>query len=195
MPRVVVTAGLVLALTLAGCASDNTTAGSPSTTRRSTTTSSSTTTTAPCHFAGTTDPQENALAPVDQLLTNVTTATDGCVDSVTFTFRPSTAPAPSYRVEYADGPFTDSAGRTVTPAGTVFLKVRFQPAWIADLTMESAPLTYTGPRTITPVGLKGVRGLALFDAFEAVVGWVIGLDARHPFAVEATPGKVVVKIG
>ena len=59
---------------------------------------------------GRTEPQENALAPVDQLLTDVTTATDGCVDSVTFTFRPSSAPAPSYRVEYADGPFTDSAG-------------------------------------------------------------------------------------
>jgi hypothetical protein len=195
MRRLVVTAGLVLALVLSGCGSDGKKADSSTTTRSSTTTSSTSTTTVPCDFVGTTDPEENALAPVDQLLTDVTTATDGCVDSVTFTFRPSAAPAPSYRIEYATGPFMNSAGETVTPAGAVFLKIRFQPAWIADLSMESAPLTYTGPRVITPTGLKTVRGLALFDATEAVVGWVIGLDAQHPFAVEASSGKVVVKVG
>jgi hypothetical protein len=196
MRRYVVTAGLVFALALSGCGSDDKKADSGSTSSSTTTSSTSTTTTtAPCHFVGTTDPQENALAPVDQLLTDVTTSTDGCVDSVTFTFRPSSAPAPSYKIEYATGPFMNSAGETVTPAGAVFLKVRFQPAWIADLSMESAPLTYTGPRVITPTGLKTVRGLALFDASEAVVGWVIGLDAQHPFAVDASAGKVVIKVG
>lgn len=198
MRRVFVTAGLVLTLVVSGCGGDDDpSAGSStsSTSSSTTSTTSTTTTTVPCSFSGTTDPKENALAPVDQLLTDVTTSTDGCVDSVTFTFRPSSAPAPSYRVEYATGPFTNSAGDPVTPEGTVFLKVRFQPAWIADLSTESAPATYTGPRLITPTGLKSVRGLALYDAFEAIVGWVIGLDAEHPFVVEATPGKVVIKVG
>jgi hypothetical protein len=194
----VVTAGLVSVMVLSGCGSSGKRAGNGSSTTSSSTSSTSTsttTTTAPCSFAGTTDPQENALASVEQLLTNVETATDGCVDTITFTFRPSSALAPSYRVEYADPPFTNTAGVTVTPAGTVFLKIRFQPAWIADLSQESAPPTYTGPRLITPTGLKSVRGVALFDASEGVVGWVVGLDGKRPFSVEATTAKVVVKVG
>ena len=197
MRRNAVTAALALAMALSACGSNSPKAAtdSGSTTSSSSSTSSTTTTTVACRLAGTTDPRENALAPVDQLLTDVTTATDACVDSITFTFRPSAAPAPSYRIEYANGPFMNSAGQTVTPAGAVFLKVRFQPAWIADLSQESAPPTYTGPKVITPTGMRSVRGLALFDASEAVVGWIIGLDAQHPYAVEASPGKVVVKIG
>jgi hypothetical protein len=137
----------------------------------------------------------NALVAVDQLLTDVTTASDGCVDTITFTFRPNAAPAPSYQIDYADPPFLDTAGRDMTPTGAAFLRIRFQPAWIADLSQESAPTTYSGPRVITPAGMKSVKGLALYDAFEAVVGWAVGLDARHPFSVEASPAKVVVRIG
>lgn len=199
MPRVIVAAALACALALSGCGSDGgkknaTDAGSTS----SSTVTSTTSTTVPCHFSGTVDPQQNALASVDQLLTDVTTSTDGCVDTITFTFRPNAAPAPSYQIEFAEPPFRDSAGREVKPAGTVYLKIRFQPAWIADLSMESAPATYTGPKVITPVGMSAVRGLALYEATEAVVGWVIGLDEpfgpKPPFSVEATPGKVVVKV-
>jgi len=201
MRRIVVTVGLVSVMVLSACGPNGKPAASGSSTTTSstsTTTSTSTsttTTTVPCHFVGTTDPQQNALAPVEQLLTNVETATDGCVDTITFTFRPSSAPAPSYRIEYADPPFTNTAGQTVTPPGTAYLKIRFQPAWIADLSQESAPPTYTGPRVITPSGLKGVRGVALFDASEGVVGWVVGLDTKRPFSVEATSAKVVVKVG
>jgi hypothetical protein len=56
-------------------------------------------------------------------------------------------------------------------------------------------MTYSGPRTITPTGMKTVKGVAVFDAAEAVVGWVVGLDAKHPFAVNASAGKVEIKIG
>ena len=197
MRRLVTTAGLALVLVLAGCDSDDdsSSGSSTSSSSRTSTSTSTTTTTVPCVSTGTLDSKENALAPVTQHLTDLTTATDGCVDTVTFTFRPSEAPAPSYRVEYASGPFTNSAGVAVTPEGTVFLRVRFEPAWIADLSMESAPLTYTGPRVITPTGLKSVRGIAMYEATEAVVGWVIGLDSQQPFSVDATAENVVVKIG
>jgi len=40
-----------------------------------------------------------------------------------------------------------------------------------------------------------VRGLALFEAYEAVVGWAIGLDARRAYTVEASPATVVIRIG
>lgn len=200
MRRSIVPTILVTMLVLSGCGSDGDTKATDagrttSTTSSSTSTTTTTTTTAPCNFVGSLDAQDNTAPAVDQLLTDVTTTTDGCVDTITFTFRSNAAPQPGYRVEYADAPFMNSAGQTVTPAGAVFLKVRFQPAWIADLNMESAPQTYTGPRVITPTGMKTVRGLAMFDASEAVVGWVIGLDAQRPFAVEASSAKVVIKVG
>ncbi len=79
--------------------------------------------------------------------------------------------------------------------GRAFLKVRFEPAWIVDFNQNGAPLTYPGPHEITPSGTNVVRGLALFDASEAVVGWVVGIDGQRPFRVEATAGKVVVTLG
>jgi hypothetical protein len=144
---------------------------------------------------GTTETKDSPRPAVDQLLTDVTTATDGCIDTITFTFEPNAAPMPGYQVEYADPPFTNTAGQTVTPPGAAFLEVRFIPAWIADLNQESAPLTYTGPRSIAPTGLHAVRGLELYDASEAVVSWVVGLDARRPFEVDASSARVVLRIG
>jgi hypothetical protein len=194
---------LVAALVVAGCSSgddgsndaasrrDRTT----TTTAPSTSSSTTTTTTVSCPIVGNTETKDSPRPAVDQLLSDVTTATDGCTDTITFTFQPNAAPMPGYQVDYADPPFSNSAGQEVTPAGSAFLKVRFIPAWIADLNQESAPLTYKGPRTMTPTGLHSVRGLAMYDASEAVVGWVIGLDGPRPFEVDASSAKVVLRIG
>jgi hypothetical protein len=138
---------------------------------------------------------QNALASETQYLTDVTAAPSGCVDVITFDFRGSAAVAPSYQIAYEPGPFVNSAGEETRPAGTALLKIRFEPAWIADLSQESAPLTYTGPRVLTPTGTNVVRGLALYSASEGSVGWVAGIDGQRPFRVEATAGKVVVTIG
>ncbi len=215
MRRVVVAAGLSLVVVMAACGSDggstkSTESGSTSTrtgkAKASSTSSATagdtaagsvtTTTTAnpACHFVGATSEQRNQLVAQDQLLSAVTTSSDACTDRITFTFLPSAAPAPSYVVDYADGPFTDSAGRPVKPAGTTYLRVRFQPAWIADLNAPNAPATYTGPRVITPTGAHVVQGLALYDASEGVVGWVVGLDGTHPVEVDAGPGRVTVTV-
>jgi hypothetical protein len=198
-----VVGAVVAALVVAGCSSGD--GGSKDATRdrdRTTTTtaapapsSTAVTTTTSCQPVGDTDTKDSPRPAVAQLLTDVTTATDGCTDTITFTFRPNAAPMPGYQVQYADPPFTTTAGQTVTPAGTAFLKIRFIPAWTVDFDQASAPLTYTGPRTLTPTGLHSVRGLALYDASEAVVGWVIGLDGRRPFAVDASSAKVVLRIG
>lgn len=209
----VVVAAVAAALVLAGCDGGGgskaaTDAGRTSTTRpRSSQTAStaaglpdgfSTSTpsgTALCHFAGSTSPQRNAPAAENQLLSGVTTGTAPCQDTVTFTFLPRAAPAPSYVVDYATGPFADSAGRRVKPPGTAYLRVRFQPASIADFSQPSAPLTYTGPRVITSTGTKVVRGLAIYAAEEGVVGWIVGIDGTHPVKVDATPGRVSIAVG
>ena len=149
----------------------------------------------PCPFTGTTTPTENALAPVDQLLTDVTTSTDGCVDIRHVHVPAERGTAPSYRVGYEAGPFSNSAGEPVTPAGTVFLTVRFEPAWIADLSHGVGTGHLHRSPDHHPDRLEVGARLALSDAFEAIVGWVIGLDAEQPFAVAASPGQVVIKIG
>jgi hypothetical protein len=216
MGRVLVAAGLSLVVVLAGCGSeggskDATKSGSTSTktakpSKTSPTTASggtgagsgggttATTLDPSCHFVGATSEQRNGLVAQDQLLSGVATTSDLCTDQVTFTFLPSAAPAPSYVIDYADGPFTDSAGTPVKPPGTTYLRVRFQPAWIADLNAPNAPLTYTGPRVITPTGTHVIRGLALYDASEAVVGWIVGLDGTHPIEVDGSPGRVTLTV-
>ena len=97
-------------------------------------------------------------------------------------------------IDYADGPFMNTAGTPVKPPGTAYLRVRFHPAWIVDVNAPNAPLTYTGPHVITPTGTHVVRGLALYDSFEAMVGWIIGLDGTHPIEVDAGPGKVTITV-
>jgi hypothetical protein len=203
MRPVVLAAGLWAALALVGCGGENpgtattktSTPTTSSTTSTSTTSTTTTTTTLPCTFSGRTTPQQNALASEVQYLTNVTVAANGCVDVLTFEFRGSAIVAPSYQISYEPGPFLNTAGQEVRPAGSAFLKVRFAPAWIVDVNQQDAPLTYVGPREITASGTNVVRGLALFDASEAVVGWVVGIDGQRPFRVDATAGKVVVTLG
>lgn len=199
MRPVFVAVGLTLTMALAGCGSNGgektAVKTSTSTSSPSSSTVSSTTTTAPCTFSGTTAPQQNALASETQYLTDVTAVANGCVDVVTFTFRSSVAAAPSYQIAYEPGPFRNTAGQEVRPAGTAFLKIRFEPAWIADLSREDAPETYTGPKAITPTGTQFVRGLSLYDASEGVVAWVAGVDGQRPFRVEPTAGKVTITIG
>lgn len=211
MRRVVVAAGLACALVLAGCDSGGgskhaTESGRTSTSRRGPSSARSTTTSLPdgfssapsattiCHFNGSTSELRNGLSTVTELLSGVTTAAAPCEDTITFTFLPSAAPQPSYDIDYTDGPFTDSAGRPVKPPGTAYLRVRFSPAWIADMSQPSAPLTYTGPKVIAATGSKVVRGLALYAAEEGVVGWIVGIDGTHPIEVDASPGRVVIAV-
>ena len=126
---------------------------------------------------------------------DVTAVPNGCVDVLTFTFRASAVVGRASRIEYAAGPFTDTAGQAGQPGDHGIPRVRFEPAWIADLSQEGAPKTYTGPTAITPMGTHVVRGLALYDANEAVVAWVAGIDGQRPFRVEPSAGKVVITIG
>lgn len=209
MRPVIVAVGLSVTIAMAGCSNDDgaktvpkthrttsTSSTSSSSTSSITVTSTSTTTsTVPCAFRGTTTPQQNALASETEYLTDVTAVPNECVDVLTFAFRPSASVAPSYQIAYEPGPFTNTAGQEVRPAGTAFLKIRFEPSWIADLSQEGAPPTYTGPRSITPTGTHFVRGLALYDASEGVVAWVAGIDGQRPFQVEEASGKITVTIG
>jgi len=70
-----------------------------------------------------------------------------------------------------------------------------EPALDADLTQESAPRTYTGPKRFAPdtavvVELVGTGG------FEAVLTWAVGIDAERLFRVAtfSDPPRIVIDV-
>lgn len=191
------------ATTTAAPVTTTTTAVAPTTTvaPATTTTAVEVTTTTTCELpGGSTEARSAAIgAPTTMLLTDVEVAPAGCLDRVTFSFRPSGPDvSPGYRAAYETGPFVeDGSGRPVDVAGSAFVVVRLEPAAGVDLSVETAPQTYTGPRTIDPSGTAHVVQLRQTGDFEGIVTWVIGLDARRPFTVEATAGppRLVVTFG
>jgi hypothetical protein len=130
-----------------------------------------------------------------QLLTGVATASDRCVDRVTFDFSSKTADPPSYRVEYQPGPFTEAgSGADVPVAGQAFLVVRLEPAYGFDF--ETGEPSYTGPKRIGATGAHHVTEVVETGDFEAVITWVIGLDGTRSVGLEATgsPHRLVVTL-
>ena len=157
-------------------------------------------TTVPCEgTGGGTDAVTSPLPSGMMLLTDVEIeAARPCVDTVTLKFRPDVAEAPGFTLEYQDGPFSEAgSGAPVEVDGGAFLVLRMEPAAIADLSVETAPLTYEGPRDIAPDGTAHVVQMRLYDAFEGVVGWVIGIDGQQPFTVDTgtSPPSITISIG
>lgn len=139
----------------------------------------------PCTVAdGSTDPQRSQKTPETAPITDVRYSTDGC-PRIVFEFQDH---EPDYVVQYSDGPFSEcGSGEPVSTDAwdaEAFLTIRLEPSATADLTKESAPPTYDGPRDISVKGdvLKHIR---LICDFEAVVEWVVGLDSERDFTVFA----------
>jgi hypothetical protein len=142
------------------------------------------TSTAP--FDGGTTPVSVPSTSGVALLTSVSVE----VDSVTFTFRDG---APGYLVEYVEPPITqDGSGEEMTVGGEAYLSVRMEPASGVDLSGDEFVETYVGPDRI-----DGVAGSVLVEVvrtgdFEAVLNWVIGLDAQRPFRVDVDGPSLTV---
>jgi hypothetical protein len=130
------------------------------------------------------------------LHTDVRTGRQPCADRVVFEFRDGAAPA--YTAEYRTGPFTfGESGLPITIQGSAFIVITFPHASGVDLSQPTAPQTYTGPESIVPTGLTHVREVRRLEDFEAVLVWVIGLDATRPFTVGTLTGppRVYLDIG
>ena len=157
-----------------------------------------TVTTAPCAFDGTTGRSEApATAPGTYLLTDVRVTAGACTDSITFTFGATTpAGAPPYVVEPASPPFAQAAsGQAIALPGSTFLRVKFQPSWTADL--DTGVLTYTGSRDIAVTGAAATRAVVLYDTYEGVVGWLVGLDGSGKYTVTTatSPPSLTITVG
>ena len=144
--------------------------------------------------------QSSSKPTETMLLTDVKVDASGCTDRVIFDFRSSAGAEPGFTVRYrpADEAQTeDASGRHIPIAGKAFLVVRFEPAATADITKPELEITYKGPRSIKPAGLRWVRQVTKTGDFEAVLTWSIGLSQERPFHVitSGSPARVTIEFG
>ncbi|CAB4552870.1 unannotated protein [freshwater metagenome] len=127
------------------------------------------------------------------LLVDVRTGRHDGYERVVFEFLGDRVPG--YAVQYVDPPFTaDPSDLPVAVDGDAFLRVRMAWASGYDLTGDLGQV-YTGPDRID-VNAPVVQELVLLGDFEAVLSWVIGVDAEHPFRVTILdePARIVIDI-
>lgn len=183
-------------LFVAGCGGDSDTSADPTVTTTitgstdssavSTTTVNLPTTSLPC--ATIPEPTAAVKSPVpggDAYLTKVERQGDACRDHIVFDFAPKSTEAPGYEVSYGTGPFeADGSGAIVPVGGNAFVVVKVQPGYTFDF--ETSKKAYTGPNRITPAGANHVVEIVNVSDFEGALTWVIGLDVKRPFTVQAT---------
>jgi hypothetical protein len=194
----IVTACLALLVASCGGGSDKATVSTDtSTVAASTTTSSGPTTTSttvelpttslPCQPVPIPPGPITSPVPAAQaaLLTKVQDQSDGCVDHVIFDYTGKGTDPPGYTVSYGNAPFVgDGSGAPIAVAGTAFVVVTVKPGYGFDF--ETGKATYTGPKSV-PVGhTNHVKAVVETADFEGTLTWVIGLDAKRAFSVQAT---------
>ena len=120
------------------------------------------------------------------LLTSVDFTGDTCVDHVVWGFTSKGSGPPGYRITYGTPPFLqDGSGQTVPVKGNAFVVVTIPKAYGFDF--ENGKTTYNGPKHITPpASANHVKEIVETGDFEGVLTWVIGLDTKRAFSVQAT---------
>ncbi len=187
------------ALLLAGCGGGSskstvttvTSTAAGSTTSAGPTTTSTTvelpTTSLPCQPVPIPTTPVASPVPTTQaaLLTNVQDLSDSCVDHVIFDYTGKGTDLPGYTLTYGTAPFVgDASGAPIAVAGSAFVVVTVKPGYGFDF--ETGKATYTGPKSV-PVGRTNhVKAIVETGDFEGTLTWVIGLDSKRPFSVQAT---------
>src|SRR5262245_55496195 len=193
--RIAAVFGCCAALFLSACG------GSSSVTTSPTTEASTTPTSAPAGVTTTPDlpttslpcqpipipatPVTSPATTTASLLTNVKEVGDNCVDHVVFDFVTKGTGLPGYTITYADPPFTsDGSGEPVDVPGKAFVSVRIEPGYGYDF--QNGKPTYLGSKSIRVTDANHVSSIVETGDFEGVLNWVIGLDSKRSFSVEAT---------
>jgi hypothetical protein len=119
------------------------------------------------------------------LLTNVVEFGNRCIDHVVFDFTAKGTDLPGYSLTYGAPPFVAVAsGAPVAVAGSAFVVVKVNPGYGYDF--ETGRPTYNGPKSVLVAHTNHVRAIVETGDFEGVLTWVIGLDGKRPFSVQAT---------
>jgi hypothetical protein len=119
------------------------------------------------------------------LLTAVKQQGDGCVDHVIFDFNAKGTDPPGYTITYGEPPFVgDGSGAQIAVAGNAFVVVKVKPGYGFDF--ETGKATYTGPKNVPVTTGNHVKSIVETGDFEGVLTWIIGMDSKRPFSVQAT---------
>jgi hypothetical protein len=130
-------------------------------------------------------PVTSPSASASVFLVRVDEQGDRCVDHVVFSFRSKSADPPGYTITYGTPPFTaDASGAPVPVRGSAFIVVKVKPGYGFD--RDTGTTTYTGATRITPSGANHVAEIVQTGDFEGTLTWVVGLNEKRPFSVEAT---------
>jgi hypothetical protein len=130
-------------------------------------------------------PVQSPVAGGDVYLTTVDQLVDKCVDHVIFGFKSTSSAPPGYSITYGSPPFAqDGSGTPVAIKGSSFIVVQVKPGYGFDFVANQP--TYTGPKRIAFTNANHVTEVVETGDFEGVLTWVIGLDVKRPFTVEAT---------
>jgi hypothetical protein len=131
-----------------------------------------------------TTPPEHMLLLVDAYV-----APEACWDRITFTFVPTGLNRPpGYTIEYKEPPFVEGdAGQYPVPVlGDAFLYLTFAPASQTDFNSGRPEQTYKGPiRLLFHDVHHIVEARKLIDSPDGTQSWIIGLDEKRPFTVDA----------
>lgn len=141
--------------------------------------------------AGTTPVVVRATNKETALLSAVRAARHEGFDRVVFQFRNA---LPGYDVRYVPKPVRqDGSGRVVPVDGAYVVRIRMENALDADLTQSTAPLTYRGPRRLSPPTPE-LAELVRAGGFEGILVWAAGLRDRVDFRVTAlhAPPRLVI---
>jgi hypothetical protein len=141
------------------------------------------------------------------LLIDASAGSNGCVDQVVFVFQSfgngkplGAALAPGYLVQYQDParqPFMDGdPPQPISLPGNAFLVVKMAPAASVDPFRPDHPQTYLGNLSLTYGAHRHLLIVRKLPDQNGAVIWVIGLDARRPFVVDAAedPTRITVDI-
>lgn len=146
--------------------------------------------------------EDRTTAPPEHLvlLTDAYAVAEPCWDKIVFTFEPTGADMPpGYDVGYEKGPFTEGpeGQYTVETLGDAFLFVTFTPAASTDHSNESRPVqTYKGNLRLRLEDMHHTEIVRKLIDGDGTVMWLIGLDDKRPFTVDAAnqPPRVSIYI-
>lgn len=143
----------------------------------------------------TTTPPEHLV-----LLTEAFAVAEPCWDKIVFTFESTGADMPpGYDVGYQKGPFTEGPDGqfSVETLGNAFLFVTFSPAASVDNREEGRPLqAYRGNLRLLLDGMHHTEIVRKLIDGDGTVMWLIGLDTKRPFTVDAAnqPPRVSIYV-
>jgi len=144
--------------------------------------------------------EKRVTAPPEHLvlLTDAYAVAEPCWDKIVFTFAPTGADMPpGYDIGYEKGPFTegDAGQYTVETLGDAFLFIKLTPASQTD---GDGKQTYKGNLRLTLTDMHQTRIVRILKQIDGddTVRWLIGLDTKRPFTVDAAnnPPRVTVYI-